>query len=146
MVNLLLKKSSENKLKICKSRCGRFTLTPRLRPLLKGLPQDALRHAQIGISAIGFRKHTDKLKFVEERPGIEQHCHSEPVRTTFVGISIEFRATYRHTGRSFFVLFPGICLCVIEKWYSYPGDCHTRKADWFAMTGNSTNSNFTISL
>ena len=24
-----------------------------------------------------------------------------------------------------FVLFSGIYLCVIEKWYSYPGDCHT---------------------
>ena len=28
-----------------------------------------------------------------------------------------------------------------EKWYFYPGDCHTRKADWFEMTGNSINSN-----
>ena len=28
-----------------------------------------------------------------------------------------------------------------EKLCFYPGDCHTRKADWFAMTGNSINSN-----
>ena len=34
-------------------------------------------------------------------------CHSEPVRTTFVGISIDFRAAYRHTGRSI-LPFPGI--------------------------------------
>ena len=40
-----------------------------------------------------------------------------------------------------FVLFSGIYLCVIEKWYSDPGDCHTRKADWFAMTGDSINPN-----
>ncbi|MDD7674848.1 MAG: hypothetical protein PUJ12_08760, partial [Oscillospiraceae bacterium] len=30
---------------------------------------------------IGFTQQTDKLEFGEERPGIEQHCHSEPVRT-----------------------------------------------------------------
>ena len=35
-------------------------------------------------------------KFAEERPGIEQHCHSEPVRFPGVGIPIEFRAIYRH--------------------------------------------------
>ena len=87
-------------------------------------------------------RENKRLEFAEVSQGFEQHCHSEPVRTTFVGISIEFRAAYRHTDRSFFVLFPGIYLCVIEKWYSYPGDCYTRKADWFAMTGNSPNSYF----
>ena len=29
-----------------------------------------------------------------------------------------------------------------EKLYSYPGDCHARKANWLAMTGNSPNSQF----
>ena len=32
-----------------------------------------------------------------ESHGLEQHCHSEPVRLTGVGISIEFQAAYRHT-------------------------------------------------
>ena len=31
---------------------------------------------------------------VSTRP--EQHCHSEPVRTTDLGISIEFGTIYRH--------------------------------------------------
>ena len=31
------------------------------------------------IEAIGFRN--EKLEFAEERPDIEQHCHSEPVCT-----------------------------------------------------------------
>ena len=44
-----------------------------------------------------------------------------------------------------FVLFCGIYLCVIEKWYSDPGDCHTRKADWFTMTGDSINPNYRLS-
>ena len=35
-------------------------------------------------------------KFAEERPGIEQHYHSEPVRFPGVGLPIEFRAIYRH--------------------------------------------------
>ena len=46
---------------------------------------------------IGFARQGYKLEFVEEKPGIEQHCHSEPVRTTFVGISIEFQDQERHT-------------------------------------------------
>ena len=46
---------------------------------------------------IGFRQQNDKLEFVEGSAGPEQHCHSEPVRTTFVGISIEFQVVYRHT-------------------------------------------------
>ena len=49
---------------------------------------------------IGLAGQCGKLEFADERPGIEQHCHSEPVRTTFVGISIEFRTAYRHTDRS----------------------------------------------
>ena len=49
---------------------------------------------------IGFAEQYEKLEFAEGNQGIEQHCHSEPVRTTFVGISIEFRTAYRHTDRS----------------------------------------------
>ena len=30
---------------------------------------------------IGIPWQTEKLEFGEEKPGIEQHCHSEPVRT-----------------------------------------------------------------
>ncbi len=45
---------------------------------------------------IGFTRLPDKLEFAEVSAGIEQHCHSEPVLTTFVGISIEFQAAYRH--------------------------------------------------
>ena len=64
---------------------------------------------------------------------------------TGVGISIKFRATYRHTDRSF-IPFSGIWLCVIERLYFYPGDCHARKANWLAMTGNSVNSQFVVLL
>ena len=41
-------------------------------------------------------RQAGKLEFVEERLGIEQHCHSEPVRFPGVGIPIEFRTIYRH--------------------------------------------------
>ena len=61
-------------------------------------------------------------------------CHSEPVRTTFVGISIEFQAAHRHTG----VLTCHFPKFIHEKWCFYPGDCHTSDiGHWFAMTGSS---------
>ena len=37
----------------------------------------------------------------------EQRCHSEPVRLSGVGISIEFQIIHRHTDRSI-LPFPGI--------------------------------------
>ena len=51
-------------------------------------------------------QETTNWEFAEGSQGIEQHCHSEPVRTTFVGISIESRAAHRHTGR-FILPFSG---------------------------------------
>ena len=45
---------------------------------------------------VGLTQQRGKLEFVERSARPEQHCHSEPVRTTFVGISIEFWAIYRH--------------------------------------------------
>ena len=42
-----------------------------------------------------------KLEFVEVSARPEQHCHSEKVAHTGVGISIELWATHRHTDRSF---------------------------------------------
>ena len=42
-----------------------------------------------------------KLEFEEGSAGPEQHCHSEPVRLSGVGISIEFWAAHRHTVCSF---------------------------------------------
>ncbi len=36
------------------------------------------------------------MEFAEEKLGIEQHCHSEPVRFPGVGSSIEFQEAYRH--------------------------------------------------
>ena len=59
-------------------------------------------------------------EFVEGSAGSEQHCHSEKVAHTGVGISIEFQMIYRHTDCY-------ICHFVEffhEKLYSYPGDCH----------------------
>ena len=38
----------------------------------------------------------DKLEFVEVSARPEQHCHSEPVLLSGVGISIEFQAAHRH--------------------------------------------------
>ena len=55
----------------------------------------------------GLDQQTDKLEFVEESRRIEQHCHSEPVRLSGVGISIEFQIIHRHTDRSI-LPFPGI--------------------------------------
>ena len=63
----------------------------------------------------------------------EQHSHSEPVRTTFVGISIEFRAAYRHTDRSF-APFSGIHP---RKVALLTGGLPRQCAHWLAMTGNS---------
>ena len=40
-------------------------------------------------------------EFVEVSARPEQHCHSEPVRLSGVGISIEFWAAHRHTVCSF---------------------------------------------
>ena len=55
-----------------------------------------------------------------------------------VGISIEFQAAHRHTG----VLTCHSPKFIHEKWCFYPGDCHTSDiGHWFAMTGNSINSN-----
>ena len=95
-------------------------------------------------------------KFFAEQDGTGKQkigiCRGKPgIRTTlsFRASAHYFRGNLHRISGSlssyrpfFFVLFPGIYLCVIEKWYSYPGDCHTRKADWFAMTGNSTNFQF----
>ena len=44
----------------------------------------------------GSHRRTGKREFVEVSARPEQHCHSEPVRFPGVGISIEFRAAYRH--------------------------------------------------
>ena len=61
--------------------------------------------SQVVTSVVCNRSHPDPLgivlwyancEFVEGSAGSEQHCHSEPVRTTFVGISIEFQAAHRH--------------------------------------------------
>ena len=79
-----------------------------------------LLYNQSNLSVIGFTQQTDKLDFDEERPGIEQHCHSEPVRrlvwespSNFVlPIVIQTDLTCR---------FPEF---IQEKWYVYSGDCH----------------------
>ena len=68
-----------------------------------------------------------KLEFEEGSAGPEQHCHSEPVRT-LAWESPSFKVEPINFGP--------------EKL----GDCHTRKADWFAMTGFSTGSTPTEKL
>ena len=39
----------------------------------------------------------DKLEFAEVSAHPEQHCHSEPVRLSGVGISIDFQSAFRLT-------------------------------------------------
>ena len=61
-----------------------------------------------------------KLKFGEEKPGIEQHCHSEPVRTLVWESPSNFRLP---------IVIQVILSCrfpefIHEKGYFYPGDCH----------------------
>ena len=49
------------------------------------------------------KKNADRVKAAKRKIGIWRAVrtgHSEPVRTTFVGISIEFQAAYRRTVRS----------------------------------------------
>ena len=82
---------------------------------------------------IGLAGQCGKLEFADERPGIEQHCHSEPVRTTFVGISIEFQTIYRHTD-CFILPFPGVHpqeTVLLSRRLPHQSE------DWFAMTGKS---------
>ena len=59
-----------------------------------------------------------------------------------VGISIEFRAAYRHTDRSF-ATFSGIYPREVVR---LTGGLPLQSADWFAMTGNSINSNLSVCL
>ena len=86
---------------------------------------------------IGFSEQSDKLVFAEVSLGFEQHCHSEPVRLSGVGISIEFRAAYRHTACSnlpFLGIHP-------REMVLLSGRLPHQSADWFAMTGFLTGSN-----
>ena len=86
--------------------CFRFLPDPLGIVLWRGKLEFARRAGgQVVTNVICNRFHPDPLgivlwryksEFVEERRGIEQHCHFEPVRTTLVGISIEFRAVHRH--------------------------------------------------
>ena len=80
------------------------------------------------------------MGFVEVSARLEQHCHSEPVRTLVWESPSKFGLLFVIQS----VLFWRFPVSIHEKWYVYPGDCHTRKADWFAMTGNSSNSNLSF--
>ena len=82
---------------------------------------------------IGLTQQNDKLEFVEESQSIEQHCHSEPVRTTFVGISIEFRAAHRHTDCSILLFSEILPREIVLLSRRLP----RQFANWLAMTGNS---------
>ena len=78
-----------------------------------------------------------KSEFVEERLGIEQHCHSEPVRR----LVWESPSNSRQP-----IVIQSVLLCrfpgfIHEKWYVYPWDCHASVRYFIAMTGNSINSN-----
>ena len=88
----------------------------------------------------GLTQQRRKLEFVEVSARPEQHCHSEPVRLSGVGISIEFQAAHRHTVCSN-LPFPGIHS---RKVVRLSGGLPHQSEDWFAMTGNSTNSNLSI--
>ena len=86
---------------------------------------------------IGIPWQAEKLEFGEEKPGIEQHCHSEPVRTLVWESPSNFRLP---------IVIQVILSCrfpefIHEKGYFYPGDCHASVRYFIAMTWNSTNSN-----
>ena len=88
-----------------------------------------------GAGRITLSRNTGKVEFAEGIQGLEQRCHSEPVRrlvwespSTF-GYLIVIQTVLSHR-------FPEF---VHEKWCFYPGDCHTSDVGhWFAMTGNSS--------
>ena len=81
-----------------------------------------------------------KLEFDEGRPGIEQHCHSEPVRTLVW-------ESPSNSGQTIVIQIVPTCRfpeSFHEKLYSYPGDCHASVRYFIAMTGNSPNSNLSL--
>ena len=62
----------------------------------------------------------DKLEFGEGNQRIEQHCHSEPVRT----LVWESPSNSRQP-----IVIQSVLSCrfpefIHEKWYVYSGDCH----------------------
>ena len=78
---------------------------------------------------ISFRQQVYKLGIWRD----VRTCHSEPVRFPGVGISIEFRAAYRHTGRSI-LPFSGVHpreMVLLSR--RLPRQCE----HWLAMTGKS---------
>ena len=75
----------------------------------------------------------DKLEFAEERPGIEQHCHSEPVRT-LVWESLSNSRQLIVIQTVVFVPFSGILPREVVR---LTGGLPHQSEDWFAMTGNS---------
>ena len=73
------------------------------------------------VSVIGFCKYIGKLEFVEGSAPPEQHCHSEPVRKLVW-------ESPSNSWKLFVIQFVLSCRSLVsihEKWYVYPGDCHT---------------------
>ena len=69
----------------------------------------------------GLTQQRGKLEFVEVSARPEQHCHSEPVRT----LVWESPSNSRRP-----IVIQSVLICpfpgfIHEKWYVYPGDCHT---------------------
>ena len=86
---------------------------------------------------IGITQQNDKLGICRGKRGLEQHCHSEPVRT-LVWESPSNSRQLIVIQTVVFVPFSGILPReVVRLTGGLPRQC----AHWLAMTGNSTNSN-----
>ena len=118
------------------------------------LSQCAFRplHGKMGIQVHLFITHRNSLLYVmyivyrfkasERQIGIwciVRTCHCEPARTLVW-------QSPSNSGQP--IVIQTVLSCcfskfIHEKLCFYPGDCHTSDVGhWFAMTGNSTNSNF----
>ena len=84
-------------------------------------------------AAEGVKSENEQLEFAEVSVRPEQHCHSEPVRTLVWESSSNSRQPIVIQA----VLLRRFQEFIHEKWCVYPGDCHARKENWLAMTGNS---------
>ena len=80
---------------------------------------ESVKRSYKNTNAIGLSSAAN-WEFVEEKPGIEQHCHSEPVRT----LVWESPSNSRQP-----IVIQSVLSCrfpefIHEKWYVYSGDCH----------------------
>ena len=93
---------------------------------------------------IGFMRKCGKLGICRGKSGHRTTLSFRTSAHTGVGISIEFRATYRHTDRSFCAVFRNLPVCYRKMMLLFGGLPHhlsglvrNDREFGFAMTGNS---------